>query len=198
MVFVPRRTDRIFSRVEASDLVMRPTPFKAMDTISFHLAKIAAYFSALILVYMVGHIILEITLRAFFSTSTNVLDEFVAYATVSITFLCLAYTLHQGSLIRVGLVLNWLTGKWRCAFEIFAAVTTLGLTGFVIYYFFTKTLWRDFSRGTVSPSIAEVPLWIPESLVFLGLLLFFLQLLTALGKLVFELFSPSEYARTNG
>ena len=39
-------------------------------------------------------------------------------------------------------------------------------------------------RGRVSESIAEIPLWIPESFVMIGLLLFSFQVLVMLIKVL--------------
>jgi hypothetical protein len=60
------------------------------------------------------------------------------------------------------------------------------IVGAIIYYFWTKTFWRDLIRGTRSESIAEIYLWIPESLALVGLLFFALQLFTMLLELIFE------------
>jgi hypothetical protein len=54
----------------------------------------------------------------------------------------------------------------------------------VTYYFWTKTFWRDLIRGTVSESIAEIPLWIPELFALIGLWLFGLQVFTMLLRLI--------------
>lgn len=157
-----------------------------LERISYRMAKTAAYLSAIILVYMVLHILLEITLRVFFARSTYVLDEFVGYGTASITFLCLAYSLHDDALIRVGMLLQKVGKRTRHVLELFSVSLTLLIVGMVIYYFWTKTFWRDLIRGTRSESIAEIHLWIPESLALIGLLLFALQLFTMLLQLVFE------------
>lgn len=159
---------------------------RVLERISYRLAKSAAYLSMVILVYMVLHILLEISLRVFFARSTYVLDEFVGYATASITFLCLAYALNDDALIRVGMLLHKVGKKTRRILELFSVSLTLVVVGSVIYYFWTKTFWRDLMRGTRSESIAEIPLWIPESLAFIGLLLFALQLFTMLLQLFFE------------
>ena len=157
---------------------------ETLEKISYRLAKIAAYLSAVILVYMVLHILFEITLRLFFAKSTYVLDEFVAYGTAAITFLCLAYSLHDEALIRVGMLLNRLHGKTKKTLELFSVSITFVVVIFIIYYFWTKTFWRDLIRGTLSESIAEVPLWIPESFALVGLLLFALSLFTMLLRLI--------------
>ncbi len=67
--------------------------------------------------------------------------------------------------------------KARRILELFSVSLTLIIVGTIIYYFWTKTFWRDLIRGTRSESIAEIYLWIPESLALVGLLFFALQLL---------------------
>ena len=156
----------------------------ALERLSYRLAKLAAWLSAGILIYMVLHILFEIMLRVFFSRSTYVLDEFVAYSTAAITFLCLAYSLHDNSLIRVGMLLNKFRGKPRLILELFGVATMIIIVAVVTYFFWTKTFWRDLVRGTVSESIAEVPLWIPEIFALLGLWLFGLELITMLLRLI--------------
>jgi len=158
----------------------------ALERFSYRLAKLAAWLSAGIMIYMVLHVLLEITLRVFFARSTYVLDEFVAYATASITFLCLAYALHDNSLIRVGMLIDRFRGKPRLILELFSVATMIGIVAMVTYYFWTKTFWRDLVRGTVSESIAEVPLWIPEIFALIGLWLFGLQLVTMLLRLIVD------------
>ena len=155
-----------------------------LERISYRLGKLAAYLSAIILVYMVVHILYEISLRVFFARSTYVLDEFVAYATAAVTFLCLSYSLHDDALIRVGMLLNKVTGKVRHVLELFSVSLTLAVVVVITYYFWTKTFWRDLTRGTLSESIAEVPLWIPEIFALIGLLLLALQLVAMLVRLI--------------
>jgi len=149
----------------------------------WRISKGAAVVSAALLVLMVLHILLEITLRSFFATSTFVLDEFVGYGVAAMTFLTLGYALEEGSLIRVQLVLTRSPAPVRRGLEILCASLTLALSLFLIGYFW-KSVSRNWSRGAVSQSIAEVPLWLPEGLVLLGILLFALQLFAHLLRLV--------------
>jgi TRAP-type C4-dicarboxylate transport system permease small subunit len=82
------------------------------------------------------------------------------------------------------MLLNRLKGKARIALEFFSISTTLAIVIYITYYFWVKTFWRDLIRGTTSESIAEVPLWIPETFALIGILLFGLQLLTMLLRLI--------------
>jgi len=164
--------------------VVREVEMETLESISRRLALWAAYLSGLIMVYMVIHVLVEIVLRVFFSKSTYVLDEFVAYATAAITFLSLSYALREDSLIRVNMLLIKVSGKLRWVLEFFSVSTMLVIVSSLTYYFWIKTFWRDLTKSRVSESIAEVPLWIPEVFVLIGLILLFLQLFTMFLRLV--------------
>lgn len=139
------------------------------------IATAAAAIAAAIMILMIGHILLEIVLRSFFDSSTYVLDEFVGYAVASMTFLTLAYALNDGSLIRVNLVLGRLNRKSRRAVEVGSSSLAFVVFLYILFFFFRSWI-RNWDRGTVSGSIAEVPLWIPEGIVLIGLTIFVLQL----------------------
>jgi TRAP-type C4-dicarboxylate transport system permease small subunit len=156
-----------------------------LERISYIMAKTAAYISAVVLVEMVLHILLEIVLRTVFKKSTYVLDEFVAYSVVCMTFLCMAYSMHGQKLIRVELFISRIKGKLRKAFEIFSIAIAFCITSGLVYFFWTKTFWRDLTRNRVSESIAEFPLWIPELIALVGLILFILQLLVMLLRQIY-------------
>jgi len=151
-----------------------------IEKLSGKLGDLASKLAGIILIYMVLHIIYEIILRAFFSSSTFVLDEFVAYGTAGITFLYMAKSMRKKVLIRVGIVLNRLSGLPRLIMEAIGLSITLLLSWYIIYFFWSKVFWRNIIRGRVSESIAEIPLWIPESLVIIGLIIFSFQVLVML------------------
>lgn len=154
-----------------------------LQAMIFGLSRTAGAIAGLLLVAMVLHILFEIVLRAFFSSSTYVLDEFVGYGVAAVTFLSLGYTLEHGALIRVNLLLGRLEGWTRRLLELLAASLTLALLTYFGWFFWIRVV-RHWTRGTVSSSIAEVPMWIPEGLVLLGLALFWLQLLAYLLRML--------------
>jgi TRAP-type C4-dicarboxylate transport system permease small subunit len=156
---------------------------RAFQNAVFGISRGAAVVSAALLVLMVLHILLEIVLRSFFASSTFVLDEFVGYGVAAMTFLSLSYALEEGALIRVQLLLTRSPPPARRGLEIVGAGLTLAVSLFLIAHFWSSVS-RNWSRGAVSQSIAEVPLWLPEGLVLLGLALFALQLLAYLVRLL--------------
>lgn len=147
----------------------------------YRLSRLAAQLSAALLVYMVLHILLEIVLRSVFATSTFVLDEMVGYGVAAMTFLTLGYAVHDDALIRVNIVVSKLRGRVRICLEVFCLLMTLTMSCFIAWYMWIGVK-RNWDRGAVSDSIAEVPLWIPEGLVLIGIVLFSVQLFALLVK----------------
>jgi TRAP-type C4-dicarboxylate transport system permease small subunit len=137
--------------------------------------RVAGATAALLLFYVLVHIIYEIILRTVFATSTFVLDEFVGYAVAAMTFLSLGYALETGSLIRVDLAITRLKGRPRRWVELFCISSSFAMAGFCAWWVGRDAL-RNWTRGSVSESIAEVPLWIPVGAVWLGLIFLMLQL----------------------
>jgi TRAP-type C4-dicarboxylate transport system permease small subunit len=88
-------------------------------------------------------------------------------------------------MIRVTL----LTGRFdndglaRRAIELVVGLATLGISGLAIW-FYAISVQRNYLRGYKSESMAEVPLWIPEGLMLLGLAIFWLQLLAYLLRVL--------------
>ena len=141
------------------------------------LTRAGAVMAAAVVVAMLGHILLEIVLRSVFNTSTYVLDEFVGYGVAASTFLGLGYTLKDGGLIRVSLVLARIRNRaMRQLVELLCIVACFSLFA-LIWTNFWNSIVRNWTRGAVSETVAEVPMWIPEGLLLLGLTIFLLQLL---------------------
>lgn len=138
------------------------------------LARIAAIGACCILVAMVAFILYEIILRSGFHSSTYVLDEFIGYGIATMTFLSFAAALKDKALIRVNLILSVTGPGTRRALEVASHALGALLFSYIALYFW-KFVSRDYSRGTVSNSVAQVPLWIPEALMLTGLIVLILQ-----------------------
>lgn len=148
---------------------------QTMARLSSGLNRIGACASMLIIVYMLGHILLEVVLRLF-SQSTYVLDEFIGYAVAAMIFLSLPYALERGGLIRVSILLERLTPHWRWPLELLATLGTFAAFGLVAAIWF-KGVQRSYQRNLISDTMAQTPLWIPESAVLVGLCMLCLTLL---------------------
>ncbi len=147
-----------------------------MKNMADNLTRVAAIGACMILVAMVLFILYEIVLRTFFDASTYVLDEFIGYGVATMTFLSLAAALKDNSLIRVNLLLAVLGEAPRRVIEVVSYLIGAALFGFIAAYFL-KFAMRDFERGTVSNSVAQVPLWIPQATMLAGILILIIQFL---------------------
>lgn len=127
-----------------------------------------------LIVYMAAHILLEIVLR-FFNSSTYILNEFIGYAVATMTFMGLGFALERGGLIRVGLVINRLSRNAAMVLDLLISSAMLVLFSWLSWYW-SINVSRSYSRGITSESLADTPLWIPEGAVLLGLVLLCLTL----------------------
>ena len=151
---------------------------KTLVRVNDIVGNLAIWISAGLLVYIVCHISLEIVMRSFFSASTFSMDEFVGYAIGSMTFLSLAHTFRHRKHIRVSILQSFIKGRTEIVVELLCITFTFGITLFLARYIW-RTLARDFSRGTVSPTLTETPIWLIDGAIFIGRVLCLLQLLTS-------------------
>ena len=158
------------------------------------LNQCAGALAGLLIVYMTAHILVEIVMR-FFSHSTYVLDEFIGYAVSTMTFLGLGYAMERGSLIRVKLLTNRLPTAWASRFDLATSLLSLAAFSFLAWYWGLNVI-RSFQRHTVSQTMAETPLWIPEGMVLVGMVIVCLTLLARTLRLLThqdpEVIGPSE------
>ena len=151
----------------------------------FTISRYAAYVAAAIIMYMMFHILLEIFLRNVFNKSTFVVEEMVGYSVAASAYLGLGYCLERGGLIRVTLLLgrfgeNTIT---RRTIEGFCVVSTIFVVGVAIWQF-GRSIIRLYGRGYTSGTMSNIPSWIPETLITLGLVLFWIQLVAYLLRVV--------------
>jgi len=158
---------------------------KTLSVVSTGLATAAMWVSAALLVYIVVHVNVEIFFRSFLDTSTFSMDEFVGYAIGAMTFFSLAHTFQNRKHIRVSILQSFIHGRLAVGVELACIACTFAITLFLARYIW-RTLARDFTRGTVSPTLTETPIWLIDSAIFIGLVLFLIQLLSSALTVVIE------------
>ena len=141
------------------------------------LSLAGAYAAALFIVFITSIILLEIILRTFFSSSTYMMDELVGYSVAASAFLALGYTFEQREMIRITLILSILEKRpaLRMLIEILCVIATLAIIGYLARYFYIN-LERQYSRGYSSGTMSGMPQWIPTAAVFIGLIIFWIQI----------------------
>ena len=88
-------------------------------------------------------------------------DDFGSWCMAAMSFLGLAHTFKRGEIIRVGLLIEQLTGKPRWLLEMFALGVATAFTLYFTWYAVGMTYdsWRfnDMAQGVLA-----IPLWIPQ------------------------------------
>jgi len=88
-------------------------------------------------------------------------DDFASWCMCAMAFLGLAHTFKKGEIIRVGVLIEKVTGRKRWALEVIALGISTAFTLYFTWYAISMTFdsWRfnDMAQGVLS-----VPLWIPQ------------------------------------
>ena len=111
------------------------------------------------------------------------LAEIGGFLFVASAFLALAATLRSAGHVRVTLLLRWFgpTGNRVMTFLVLAVA--LGLTAFAVWSVWNLT-YASFLRGSLSVGIVAIPLWIPQGVMTLGLVIFGVALLDELAAML--------------
>ncbi len=132
------------------------------------LVQMCLVLSSLSLVAMVALIAAEIVARSFFHYSFEVVDEVGAYLLVAVSFLGLAPAHAAGSFHSVELVQERLSvraqrisQKFFLTLSLVFALTMLGTI--------TRYVWRTWQQSDVASTVLQTPLWIPQSVMILGM-----------------------------
>lgn len=111
-------------------------------------------------------------------------DDFASWCMAASAFLGLAHTFRSGEMIRVGLLVEKLTGRTRQVFEVVAL--TIGAISAVYFAWYAvdmnRTSWQfnDLAQGVVA-----MPLWIPQIGFSGGLVILAIALVDELVHVVF-------------
>jgi len=120
----------------------------------------AAWLAALLMVGLLLMVLLSIVSRLlhFYVPGT---DAYAGYLMAGSGFLALAHTLKKGEHIRVTLLLSYLKGGVRRAFEIWALAAASALALLSAFYS-ARLVWQSHAFHDISTSNDATPLWIPQ------------------------------------
>ena len=110
-------------------------------------------------------------------------DEVSGYLLLAIVFLGLAHTMKAGGHIRADIVLDHVPPGVRGGLEVLATLLAL-LFALTLLVGNWALVAEYYGRGTLSFKYLQIPLWIPGSLLVVGVVLLVLQLLAQLLRQV--------------
>lgn len=138
--------------------------------------------ASLFLIAILGLIVVQMVARWTGETFRGAPD-YAGYAMAASSFLALAYALNAGAHIRVSLLLTAL-GRYRRLGEIWCFGIGTFLSWFFAYHAIKMThgswRWNDISQGQDA-----TPMWIPQTLMSLGVVILAIAFADHLVRLIF-------------
>jgi len=130
----------------------------------------AAWAAALFMVGTLAMILLSVSGRLldFHVPGT---DAYAGYCMAAAAFLALAHTLKRGEHIRVTLILDHAGHRTRQALEIWSHAAGL-LCAVLLAWFALHLAWQSFQFNDISQGTDATSLWIPQTSMALGSLVF--------------------------
>ena len=123
-------------------------------------------------------------------------SEMAAYLLVGATFLSMAYTFTHHAHIRVTLVISRLPPSARVWVETLCLLVALALS-LLLTWELVGLVRESLEYGDVSSGLLAIPLWIPQSVLVVGIALMCLALIETLwGTLHTALTAPASYVAT--
>lgn len=139
----------------------------------------AEWLSCATLLVMIGLIGAETVARNVFETSLQVTDEICGYLLVAITFLSLSVSEAHGAYHRVELIQARMSVRHRLWLQLFFDGCAWVVSVLVAWQL-GRLAWNAWNAGDVAPTPLQTPLWIPQSVMGLGMAMLCLSLLRSL------------------
>ena len=138
---------------------------------------IASFFLILILVFIVTGIASRI-----FGFYIRGLTEYSGYSLATASFLALAYTFNENAHIRITLFLEKAKGKTLRSLSIWCLAVSTFFSAFLAFYFI-KMWIVSIQLEERSQGADEILIWIPQTGVVIGSIIFFICILHNFLKL---------------
>lgn len=141
-----------------------------LDRVYFGSGVIAALFLIAILSLIVLQMLARWTGEVFSGA-----PDYAGYCMAAASFFAFAHALNRGAHIRVSILLNAVGPKIRRLLEIWCFSIATGL-GWYFSYFAVKATYWSWKFSDISQGQDATPLWIPQSSMVLGSIIFAIAL----------------------
>ena len=144
---------------------------KRIDQVMEACRKSSLAVSAVALIILALLEIVEIFLRTLFQTSLLIVDEYAGYLLATMVFMGLCNSFSGGGFVRVEAIYNLFRGIPKRIVDILF-ILVLDVLFYVITYQCVTLNIMNFQKKLVSNSILKTPIWIPQLMMSIGLILF--------------------------
>ena len=146
--------------------------FYKIDSFLKNIYRFSGYIAAFFLILVATFILIGIASRIF-GFYIRGLAEYSGYCMASSSFFALAYTFVEGGHIRITLFLEKISGVKKKLLEIWCLIIASFYSGYVAFYFI-KMLKISYEFQERSEGADEILIWIPQTSVAIGSLIFFI------------------------
>tara|TARA_B100000575_G_scaffold242108_1_gene205364 strand:+ start:343 stop:828 length:486 start_codon:yes stop_codon:yes gene_type:complete len=148
---------------------------RSLDIILNRIYRFSGYTAAVFLMLVAVFILLGICSRIF-GFYIRGLAEYSGYCMAAASFFALAFTFVEGGHIRITLFLEKFTGNKKKIVEIWCLSVASYFSGYLAFYF-VKMLIISYKFQERSEGADEILIWIPQTSVALGSIIFFISVL---------------------
>ena len=134
--------------------------------------KFSGYIAAFFLILVAAFILIGISSRIF-GFYIRGLAEYSGYCMAASSFFALAYTFVEGGHIRITLFLEKVSKTKKIFLEKWCLIIATYFSGYLAYYFI-KMLIISYKFQERSEGADEILIWIPQTSVALGSIIFFI------------------------
>ena len=143
-----------------------------IDNFLKNIYKFSGYIAACFLILVATFILIGIASRIF-GFYIRGLAEYSGYCMAASSFFSLAYTFVEGGHIRITLFLEKVSGIKKKILEMWCLIIASFYSGYVAFYFI-KMLKISYEFQERSEGADEILIWIPQTSVAIGSLIFFI------------------------
>ena len=147
---------------------------RTLDALYDGAAALAALFMVLLLVM----VMLSVIGRQLHFNIPGV-DAYAGYMMAATGFLALAHTLKRGEHIRVTLILERLTGTAHRALTLWTLLAG-SVLALLFAWYSVRLAWQSLEFNDVSTANDATPLWIPQSTMAIGTVIFAIAMIDEL------------------
>ncbi|MGS5089924.1 TRAP transporter small permease [Hydrogenophaga sp. A37] len=95
------------------------------------------------------------------------LDGYAGYAIAAALFLALPATFQRNEHIRVTLLMEKASMRWRGVLQVWSLLSASALCAFLAWYC-VRMVWMSYTTHDISQSMDATPLWIPQLTMAVG------------------------------
>lgn len=155
---------------------------KVRNTLSI-LSTLGGIAAGIVVVIMLFMVATNTALRYLFDTGWFFVEEYTGYGLVFLTFVPLAYTLHNQGHITIDALVDRLPTHAKKRLSVVTSALSLVVVGILLYHAIVLA-FGSLERGSRSNTVMLTPTWFPQMFIVVGMLLFVLEIARYLFDIV--------------